>query len=121
MGSNGTEGLVGRSMDQPEQAYSIPTPVNWNDDACTDLYFEGLILLSGCNGGTQGQVSIYSSARDGIRRRLGLVRPQTQRHPGHFAAAARSRSTHQPAPECPPGSNLLSAGNYAVFNPPEMA
>jgi YD repeat-containing protein len=44
-----------------QPAYSIPVPINWNDDACTDLYFEGSVLISGCNGGTQSTLTFYSS------------------------------------------------------------
>jgi YD repeat-containing protein len=60
---NGSGGFS--SVDQwitQQPAYSIPTPVNWNDDACTDLYFEGSILIAACNGGEQGGISIYSTA-----------------------------------------------------------
>jgi len=33
-------------------------PVNWNDDACTDLYAQGQVLVSDCNGATGGTIVI---------------------------------------------------------------
>jgi RHS repeat-associated protein len=117
---NGTGGFS--SVDQwisQKQAYSIPTPVNWNDDACTDLYFEGLILLSGCNGGTQGQVSIYSSAT-GMESVVALDWSGHKRSDilANFGGGSTLTEYTSTGTGVSAGvATSLSAGNYAVFNP----
>jgi RHS repeat-associated protein len=63
LASNGSGGFTtSSSWVSGNQAYSIPTPIKWNDDACTDLYYQGSILVSACNGATQSTIVIYSAA-----------------------------------------------------------
>jgi RHS repeat-associated protein len=41
-------------------AYPVVLPVNWNDDACTDVTFQAAVVLSECNGSYSSVITLPS-------------------------------------------------------------